>query len=248
MRLTQKLGKITTGAAWESAGRHLRRMIRGRRVSTDLTAEGIMRTIDQGKFAEIRARYEVANAGGDPPKYLNWRTWLAANVRRIRDLELDLGKRRRVLDIGCGNGYFLYICKLLGHEVQGLDIGDYPMFSEVTRLLEVPRVNWRIKPFEPLPDLGARFDIVSAHMICFNNHKHANLWGPAEWDFFLTDLGSHLAPRGRVWLELNREYDGTCYTPELKASFEKRGAVVVANRVTFNSGIRALAGAAPAAR
>jgi len=45
-----------------------------------------------------------------------------------------------------------------------------------------------------------------------------------EWEFFLDDLAKYVAPRGRVWLELNCEYDGTFYTPELKEFFQKRGA------------------------
>ena len=57
-------------------------------------------------------------------------------------------------------------------------------------------------------------------MICFNNHKMPGLWGVPEWEFFLDDLAKHLKPRGRVWLELNQEYDGTFYTPELKEFFK----------------------------
>ena len=55
------------------------------------------------------------------PKYLEicppgWRI----NLRRVRDLGLDLGGRKRVLDIGCGTGYFLYICRFLGHDALGI--------------------------------------------------------------------------------------------------------------------------------
>jgi hypothetical protein len=74
-------------------------------------------------------------------------------------------------------------------------------------------------------------------MICFNNHKHADLWGVPEWNFFLDDLTKHLAPGGRVWLELNREYDGTCYTPELKQLFEQRGAQIDDHRAMFSHDI-----------
>ena len=70
----------------------------------------------------------------------------------------------------------------------------------------------------------------------------------AEWDFFLDDLAKHLAPGGRVWLELNREYDGTFYTAELKESFLKRGATIDERKVIFNSGVPALVSASPVAR
>jgi hypothetical protein len=115
-------------------------------------------------------------------------------------------------------------------------------------LLGVRRVIWRIQPFVPLPDLREKFDLISAFLICFNNHKQANLWGVPEWEFFLTDLARHLAPRGRVWLELNREYDGTCYTPELREFFALRGAKIDEHKVIFNSGLGAPASTSPVAR
>lgn len=207
-----------------------------------------METINREKFEAIRARYAVENPGEAPPKYLDWHTWLDANLGRIRNLDLDRGYRRSVLDIGSGSGYFLYICRLLGHDTLGIDIDEKPMFAEMTKLLGVERVTWQVRPFVPLPDLGRKFDVITAYMICFNKHGSTNPWGVPEWDFFLNDLARHLSRRGRLWLELNREPDGTCYTPELKQFFESRGAGVVSRRVVFNSTLRAPAATARAGR
>jgi hypothetical protein len=74
------------------------------------------------------------------------------------------------------------------------------------------------------------------------------LWGVPEWEFFLADLAKHLKPRGRIWLELNQEYDETFYTPQLKEFFQKRGAKIDEQKVIFNSGLRAPASASRAAR
>ena len=72
-------------------------------------------------------------------------------------------------------------------------------------------------------------------MICFNGHKSDKLWKISEWEFFLDDLAErHLAPGGQVCLELNREYDDSLYTPELKEYFEARGAEIHTQRVLFN--------------
>jgi len=102
-------------------------------------------------------------------------------------------------------------------------------------LLGVKRVIWRIEAYEPLPDLGPKFDVIAAHMICFNGHKSDKLWKISEWEFFLDDLAAnHLQPGGQVCLELNREYDDSLYTPELKTYFEARGADVHTQRVLFN--------------
>jgi len=122
------------------------------------------------------------------------------------------------------------------------------MFREVTRLLGVRRVVQRIEAFRPLPDFGQKFDLVTAFMICFNNHKMPDLWNVPEWEFFLNDLAKHLTPRGRVWLELNQEYDGSFYTPGLKEFFQRRGARINEQKVIFNSGLRARVSTSPVAR
>ncbi len=75
-----------------------------------------------------------------------------------------------------------------------------------------------------------------------------NFGSVPEWDFFLDDLAKHLNPRGRVWLELNQEYDGTFYTPELKEFFKKRGAKIDEHKIVFNSGLRAPVSTSPVAR
>ena len=109
-------------------------------------------------------------------------------------MELDLSRPKRVFDLGCGTGYFLHICRLLGHEILGLDVDELPMFEEITRLLGVPRVISRIQCFTPLPDLRQRFDVVTAFLICFNQHKQHEVWGVPEWDFFLDYLAKYLTP------------------------------------------------------
>ena len=117
----------------------------------DFDAHSIINTIDHEKFEKIRKRFHVEDPGDTPAKYLDLPTWLEANLQRVRDLELDIGRRRRVLDIGSGSGYFLYICKLLGHDAVGLDVDDMPMFNQTIALLGVNRIVWRIQKFVPSP-------------------------------------------------------------------------------------------------
>jgi SAM-dependent methyltransferase len=202
-----------------------------------LETKRVIETIDPVEFEQIRRRYAVADPGADWPKYLDLDRWIAVNIRRIRQLELDLARPKRILDLGCGAGYFLHIAQLLGHSGVGLDMDRLPMFREITRLLDVRRVVQRIQAFRPLPNFGQKFDLITAFMICFNNHKMPGLWGVSEWDFFLNDLAKHLKLRGRIWLELNQEYDGTFYTLELKKFFEKRGAKIDEHKIIFNSGL-----------
>jgi SAM-dependent methyltransferase len=238
--------KLVDGRTLASARKHTLRLLRTNRFP--LETKRVIETIDTPGFEAIRQRYAVENPGADWPKYLDLDRWIEINIRRIREVELDVSRSKRILDLGCGSGYFLYIAQLLGHRGVGLDIDRLPMFREITRLLGVRRVVQRIQPFRPLPDLGQKFDLITAFMICFNEHKMPGLWKVPEWEFFLDDLSKHLTARGRVWLELNQEYDGTFYTPELKKFFQKRGADVNEQKIIFNSGLHAPVSASSTAR
>lgn len=234
MRLVHKLGKLADGTALRSAQRRLNRLTSPRRTRAKLDSAGVLAQFDHAKLEQICRRYAVENPGKGWSKYLELPRWIGINLQRVRDLSLDRGRSRRILDLGCGAGYFLAICQQLGHEVLGLDVDDVPMFAEMTDALGVPRVVWRIRPYVPLPELGAKFDLITAYLICFNDHKTEKLWGLPEWNYFLDDLESHLTRQGSVCLELNRELDGTHYTAELRDLFCRRGAEVRAHRVLFN--------------
>ena len=246
MQFRHKIRKLVDGKSLASARKHTLRVLRPTRFQ--LETQRVIETIDPAGFAQIRQRYVVADPGADWPKYLDLDRWIGVNIRRIRQLELDVARPKRILDLGCGAGYFLYIAQLLGHSGVGLDMDRLPMFREITRLLGVRRVVQQIQAFHPLPNFGQKFDVITAFMICFNDHKMPGLWGVPEWEFFLNDLAKHLTRRGRVWLELNQEYDGTFYTPELKEFFEKRGANIDEHKIIFNSGLRRLVSTSRAAR
>ena len=246
MRLHHKIQKLVDGRSLKSARKHTLRILRPKRFQ--LGTQRVIETFDPAGFEQIHRRYAVADPGADWPKYLDLDRWIGVNIRRIRHLELDVARPKHILDLGCGAGYFLYIAQLLGHSGVGLDMDRLPMFREITRLLGVRRVVQQIQAFHPLPNFGQKFDVITAFMICFNNHKMPELWGAPQWEFFLGDLAKHLTPRGRVWLELNQEYDGTFYTPELKEFFEKRGAKIDEHKIIFNSGLRAPVSTSRAAR
>lgn len=246
MRFDHKIKKLLSGQGLASARKHTLRSLRANGFPLD--KKRVIETIDPVAFDQIRQRYAGSNSTEDWRKYLDLDRWITINIRRIRDIELDLTRRKRILDLGCGAGYFLYVAQLLGHSGFGLDLDRIPMFAEVTSLLGVRRVIQRIQAFRPLRDLGGKFDLITAFMICFNSHRRPNLWGVAEWNFFLGDIAKYLAPRGRVWLELNRESDGTLYTPELKEFFQKRGARIDEHKIMFNSGLPAPASTSSVAR
>jgi SAM-dependent methyltransferase len=157
----------------------------------------------------------------------------------VQDLKLHRSPPKRVLDLGCGGGFFLFILNGLGHSVLGLDVERVPLFGELLELFGVPRVVCRISAFEPLPDLGQKFDWITAFSVNFNlYHPSKERWGTREWDFFLRDLQHHLAPGGKVFFGLNPLYDGDYYTPELRDLFLSRGANIERERIFFAEGLR----------
>jgi SAM-dependent methyltransferase len=190
-------------------------------------------SIDQSKFKEVIARH--SSEGYDSYKYFDKQSWLRSKMMRVIELGLDKSAPSSVLDLGCGAGYFLYCCKYLGHDVHGLDLPDYEFYRDMIALFGISRTGFRIEPGKNLPPLGRRFDVITAHQICFNGHKTENLWGVEEWDFFLNDLEeNYLTPGGTIALEFNEEPSIGFYTAEVRKYFESRSTRMFRGRVIIS--------------
>jgi SAM-dependent methyltransferase len=188
----------------------------------DMLAERVLARIDRAKLAELARKF----AGHPFEKYFDVERWVRVNVARARLLELHQSQRRTVLDLGAGFGYFLLVCRELGHDVQGVDLHD-PLYVAVTELLGVPVAHHRIEASKPLP-FPSSADVVTAHMVCFNGHGSRSLWGVRDWTMFLERfVGTTLH------LELNRERDGTLYPRGVAELFGDRGAVITQHHVVF---------------
>jgi len=230
MKLYRKIRKLAHPLTYRRAWRRAQRSI------FRLPLEPLRAGIDAERLREIQQRYAGSSAGY--AKYANIDPWLRLNRERVQDLKLHRSAPKRVLDLGCGGGFFLFILKKLGHSVLGLDIDQVSLYAELLNIFDVPRVVWRIKAFEALPDLGQKFDWITAFSINFNlDYPTERLWGPAEWDFFLRDLQQrYLAPGGRMFFGLNPTFGGNYYTPELCDFFLRRGADVERERIFFKGG------------
>jgi hypothetical protein len=49
------------------------------------------------------------------------------------------------------------------------------MYAEMTRMLGLRRVVWRVKPLARLSKFQKKFDLIMAFMICFNGNKGPGL-------------------------------------------------------------------------
>jgi SAM-dependent methyltransferase len=226
MKLSHKIAKLGQLLTYRRTWRRVERAIH------PIPLGPILARIDQRELAKIQAEY--AHSREHYAKYSDVKRWLRLNIIRAQDLKLQRSQPKSVLDLGCGGGFFLFVVQQLGHTGLGLDIDEFPLFTRLLKLFQVERRLWTIRPFEPLPDLGRKFDLITAFSIDFNRESKRDWWwGPPEWAFFLDDLERLLNPGGRIFLGLNPSKNKEFYTPELREFFLARGASVERENVLF---------------
>jgi SAM-dependent methyltransferase len=230
VKLARKIGKLCAGETYRRVLRKLRRAV------SPIPVRPLLDKIDKERLCEIQQRY--ASSPENYAKYADVERWLKRHIHRAQDLGLHRSPPKAILDLGCGGGFFLFIAKQFGHSVQGLDIDDFPLLGELVALFEVPRTVWTIKPFTPLPDLGRKFDLITAFSTRFNRDREdRHVWGVSEWDFFLADLSRHLSPGGQVFLEINSGKSKPFYPDEVRQLFRRRGAKLERENVYFANGL-----------
>jgi SAM-dependent methyltransferase len=234
VRLARKIEKLFSFEVLESLWEHAGRL------THPVNVRRILATIDREKMNKLREQYPYRSTSRRINRFEDADYWVGINVERAQDLWLDRAPPLRILDLGCGAGYFLYVCRLFGHDALGLDTDDEPLFRGTLELLHVRRVVFRIEPEVPLPNLGQRFDLVTAHRVCFNRIRRApntepSEWTPDNWRFFIGDIRTRLlAPKGRLLLDFNPRRDGcSFFSPELRACFLSQGARIFRSKALF---------------
>jgi len=106
-----------------------------------------------------------------------------------------LKKNGKVLDIGCGYGYFLAACREFGYEVQGLDLSEWAAKYTIGKL-HIPVTTCNLDSVELEPQ---RFDVIT--MWHFLEHTHA----PHQ---ILLQAKRLLKPNGLLAVEVPN-YEGT---------------------------------------
>ena len=225
MKIHRKLAKLGRAETYRRGWRRAQRSI------FRLPFGPVFAGLDQTRLQEIQTRY----AG---EKYADLDQWFRVNRERVQDLKLHRTSPQRVLDLGCGGGFFLFILKRFNHSVLGIDIDESPLFRELLEVFDVPRNIFRIEPFKSLPNFGP-FDWITAFSIGFDREAETRVrWGAKEWDFLLRDLQSQLAPGGKIYLALNPMPDGEYLAGDVRDLFLSRGADIERERVFFKNGVR----------
>ena len=136
----------------------------------------ILSSIDIEKFKFYLEKYKNSSPYPGYSKYLNIEEWFEDKLWEVYRLGLNKSSKLDILDIGTGAGYFPYICNYYGHNTMALDLNTTQMYNDIIKFLNINRKVHEIKSFEKLPNLGKKFDLVTAFAICFNNHETSRLW------------------------------------------------------------------------
>lgn len=202
----------------------------------DISVVDVLDAIDVQRIEALRKKYLRAFRTTPPAasfvKYFALEKYIEKNIRRARELCLHRLPKKRVLDLGSGCGYFLLVCRFLGHDALGVDYFDEDSlachaYADVCGLLKVDRCTERIKPLQRLanPRLAGPFEFITAYQICFDDFNGPGRWNVREWSVFLRDLRSRLTPDGEILLTFNRpDRDSLDYPGKLFEAFRAFGA------------------------
>jgi SAM-dependent methyltransferase len=220
-----------------------------RKRSNDV-CERLVDEMDKDGFDEIFRKHSAYFRRSPYSKYLDARRWLVESASRyFRYGFHKLPAGQNVLDIGSGGGYFLAVCRHMGHEVCGLDTRDWPLFDDLIAYFDIPRAEHRIEAGVPLPRFERKFDLVTAFMTGFNKRADGSPWDESEWIPFLLDLRQYMADGGQLVIKFNlNKITGNYYPrsarsaiesiPEFESSFHRDSAKLRASkpRVTSHAG------------
>ncbi len=152
-------------------------------------------------FGELVVECRRLELGSDnnSKKFLNSRWYLRENIVRGMLLGLDKSQPSKILDLGCGPGYFLLACRSWGHEVAGLDLPENQFYNRFIHAFGITRTDTAITPFESPNIDGGPFDWITSFAVTFDRG-----WGKDEWHFFLNALKPYLSEAGQIFFRLNR--------------------------------------------
>jgi SAM-dependent methyltransferase len=205
----------------------------------DLYYQDIIRKLDISYLNRLQSEAQtiVKKDSECAAKYFDYKYWLRYNIKKAAFLGLHRQKGLRILDIGCGPCWFLHTCEHFGHEIVGLDIPysfmtpvEQWVYAQLSQILSCGDliIHYRIEPFTSIPIEG-KFDLITAFLVCFNNHKKSGTWHIKEWAFFIDDIQQHLYNGGRLFFELNSDIksfpDLYFYDRETFDLFSSKGTV-----------------------
>ena len=172
----------------------------------------IARRIDVRRLERLRLRHRQGRP--DDIEACDFQIKLRVAIVKALVAGLDTREQLQILDVGSGGGYFVAVCRHLGHAAIGTEVPREhhdatvaQIYDEISAALGCPcATRLRISAYEPL-SLTGTYDLITAHKICFNDHLKPTEWSVPEWRFFLSDAMRLLRPGGELVLDLNENVE-----------------------------------------
>jgi SAM-dependent methyltransferase len=223
MNFSHKLRKLFDPDILCSFGEHIHRVFH------PINARELLQELEKdGSWKQLRRKYPAGVKRVH--RFADTEFWIERNVERAQDLSLDRGPSRRILDLGCGPGFFLYVAQQLGHTGIGLDIDEQAIFRDTLPLLGVARIIHRIQPRFHLPTPAKKYHLITSYLTCFHRLERLReggwrTWSADEWQFFIDDVREHqLAEGGLLMLEFHPQKNGELYPADVRELFLKNRA------------------------
>lgn len=184
------------------------RSIGASRIDVEQLFTRISAAIDQDRLRRLHAHHLHTRA--DLEEACNYTRKLRIAIVKAMMMGLHAAQPLRILDIGHGGGYFVVVCRHLGHVCDGsevpferLPVEAAALYAEITAALGFhDQQRMVVEAYHPLA-LRTTYDVICAHKICFNNYLKPSEWSVPQWRFFVEDARRFLGPDGRIVLELN---------------------------------------------
>lgn len=122
------------------------------------SAEVQKKNFEETYFQECRNNYEPEYSAEEIRFFHNKAAQKEAVINRFWKTE---EKRRQVLDIGCGEGFFLQYFYEKGYDVTGIDFTDYAISRNSPKLLPYFIQGDCYEKLQILADEGQKFDLVN---------------------------------------------------------------------------------------
>ena len=126
--------------------------------------------------------------------------WIREKLAVVYWLGLHQCSEKRVIDLGTGAGWFVYICKKFGHESYGTDILNRPEYEAGYRFLNINIIGKLSYPMEKIC-LEEQFDYITT-MRSFIGQRPRS-WTKDEWKFFFEDMQNYLKENGALYISCN---------------------------------------------
>ena len=110
--------------------------------------------------------------------------------------------KKRIIDLGTGAGWMVYLCKQFGHESYGTDIQRRPEYEEGYKFLGIENnISGDLVYINKKLTIEGKYDFITSFRSFIGQKPRA--WEKDEWKFFLSDCRDHLNDGGHIYLSCN---------------------------------------------